>query len=80
MCNIGGGGNGGEQTIVGDTLEGLLVQVAPVEVEAVQPRWDTALLEGGGVFVSILLLHGGEAGDAQVGEVLAVGAVAVLIL
>jgi hypothetical protein len=46
----------------------------------VQPRGGTALLEGGGVLVGILFLHGGEAGDAQVGEVLAVGAAAVLVL
>jgi hypothetical protein len=32
----------------------------------------TALFEGGGIFVSVLLLHGGEAWQTQVREVLAV--------
>ena len=62
-----------EHTVVGDALEGLLEQLAPVKVQAVEPWRDAAFYECLCIFMSVLLLHLGEAGDAQVGEVLAVG-------
>ena len=37
-----------------------------------QPRWHSATLEGFGIHVRILRLHGGEAGSAQVREKLAI--------
>ncbi len=68
----------GGRTVVGDALEGLLEELAPVQVEAVQPGGDAALLEGRGVLVGVLLLHLGEARDGEVREVLAVGGGALL--
>jgi hypothetical protein len=50
-----------------------------MQIQAVKPRGDAALLESLRVLMGILLLHFDEAGDAEVWEVLAVGTAAVLI-
>jgi hypothetical protein len=73
-------GKVGIHTVVGDAPEGLLEQLSPVQVQAVQPRRVAAFLEGLCVLMRILLLHLGEARSAQIRQVLPVCAPAVLLL
>ncbi len=63
---------GGMYTVVGYPLEGLLEELAPVEVESMKPWRNSAVDEGLCILVGILLLHRREARDADIGEVLAI--------
>ena len=40
--------------------------------QGVQPRWNALCLEGVGILMGILALHGGKAHAAEVGQVLAI--------
>lgn len=78
----GDGGDGGGRvdegrlTVVSHAFERLLEHFHPMQVQCVQPRWVSRLLESFCVDVRVLLRHGREPRLIEVREVLAVVAVA----